>query len=294
MRSRVLIAGTMMVLAGGMLYASKKHSAWLEKSYTSWDQKQVAQLFNQSAWAQTKSFRGQVQGQHGTRTDMGAGAASTGAIGTAGAGVGTTQASDGSSAPLGGIANGTASTGGISTGSATEGVDVPNFSFTARFFSAQPIREAYVRMLQIMNHYDTLPADRQHAFDQQVADRILHFDVSKNVIVMLSFHTNDPNAQRDMNQWFATQTTDTLKQNAYLYVPKAGQIQLVNYIPPQQGGAVLGAQFIFPRNFNGEPILEPGATGKVRFQLSYQPQVNQEMYIDFKPEDMTYKGQLSY
>jgi hypothetical protein len=110
---------------------------------------------------------------------------------------------------------------------------------------------------------------------------------------MLAYHTNDPIAQRDMNQWFATQTTDTLKQNAYLYVPKAGQIQLINYIPPQQGGDVLGAQFIFPRDFNGEPILEPGATGRVRFQF-YQPQINQEMYIDFKADEMMYQGQLSY
>lgn len=261
MRNRFLITGTMMIVAAGMLYASKKRSDWIEKPYTNWNRKQVAEVFNNSPWAETKSFRGQVTGMHGTASDIGAGPANNGSV--------------------------TGTDGG------TLGVDVPDYNFTARFFSALPIREAYVRMLEIMNHYDAMPSARQHAFDQQVANRILHFDASKNVIVFLAYQTNDPVQQRNMNQWFATQTTDTLKQNAYLYVPKVGQVQLAHYIPPQQGGAVLGAQFIFPRYFNGELILKPGETGRVRFQF-YQPQINQEMYIDFKPENMTYEGQLSY
>jgi len=262
MKTHRLVVALVLVVAGAAaLHAKKKHDNWLDEQFTQWSAQQVSTIFNKSPWAQTKSFRGQVTGMHGTTSDTGAGPASNGAV--------------------------------AGTGGGTLGVDVPDFSFTARFFSAQPIREAYVRMLQITNHYDSLPAEKQRAFDQQVADRILHFDVNKAVIVMLAYHTNDPIAQRDMNQWFATQTTDTLKQNAYLYVPKAGQIQLINYIPPQQGGDVLGAQFIFPRDFNGEPILEPGATGRVRFQF-YQPQINQEMYIDFKPEEMMYQGQLSY
>jgi hypothetical protein len=226
--------------------------------YTKWDQKQVSEMFNNSAWAVTKEFRGQVAGQHGTVTDMGSGPAS-GAI--------------------------------TGTGGGTSGVDVPEFSFTARLFSAQPIREAFVRMQQIMSKYDAMPADKQHAFDQK-ANEYLQLDVSQKVVILLSYHTNDPNSIRDMNQWFNTQTTDTLKQNAYLYSPIAGQLELVKYFPPSQGGG-LGAQFIFPRIFKGEPILQPGA-GKMRFQLSYQPQINQTMYIDFDPKEMTYKDQFSY
>jgi len=261
MRSRrFLIAGTAMILVAGMVYAQKKDKGRMDEPFTKWDQKQVNNVFNNSAWAQTKEFRGQATGMHGTASNMGAGAATNGAV--------------------------------TGTGGGTKGVDNPEFSFTARFFSAQPVREAYVRMLQIMNQYDTLPADRQHAFDQKVAG-LLHADVSQEVTVTLSYHTNDPIAQRDMNQWFNTQTTDTLNQNAYLFTP-AGQITLLKYLPPQEGGGGLGARFIFPRTFKGEPILQPGAKGRLRFQLSWQPQVGQTMYIDFKPEEMTYKGQFSY
>ena len=261
MRSRrFLIAGTAMILVAGMVYARKKDTGWMDEPFTKWDQKQVNEVFNKSAWAVSKTFRGQATGMHGTATNMGATSATNGAV--------------------------------TGTGGGTLGVDVPEYTFTARFFSAEPIREAYVRMLQIMNQYDTLPADRQHAFDQKV-DGLLHADVSTEVTVTLSYHCNDPNSQRDMDQWFNTQTTDTLNQNAYLYTPGAGQITLLKYIPPQGGGG-LGARFIFPRTFKGEPILQPGAKGRLRFQLSWQPQVGQTMYIDFKPQDMTYKGQFSY
>jgi hypothetical protein len=271
MRSRyTLIAGTAIFLSIGMLYAGKKNENWMDKPFSKWDQKQVAEMYNKSAWAVVKSFRGQVAnissngaasaGQHGSVSSMASGGTGSTSLGT--------------------------------SGNATEGTDVTEYSFTARLFSSQPIRDAYVRMLQFMNRYDALPADKQHAFDQQM-DKILHYDVSKQVVIALTYQVNDPNSQRDINQWFNTQTTETLKQNAYLYSPSAGQLELLNYIPPARD-AGLGAQFIFPRTFKGEPILQPNAAGKLRFQLSYQPQVNQMMYIDFDPKEMTYKGELSY
>jgi hypothetical protein len=289
MRShRFLIAGMAMIISLGMLYAGKKHENWMDEPYTKWDQKQVAELFNKSAWAQAKTFRGQVNGPHGTKGDVGS-QTSTGAIGTGGAGVGNPSASDSGSGNPGGGSS--ANAGGLGTSTPTGGVDVPEFTFTARLFSAQPIRDAYVRMLQILNHYDGLSPDKQHAFDQR-AEGILHADVSQQVVVALSYQTNDPNSKRDMDQWFNTQTLDTLKQNAYLFSPIAGQLELLHYKSPAQSGG-LGAEFVFPRNFKGEPILQPGA-GKMRFQLSYQPQINQTMYIDFDPKQMTYKDQFSY
>jgi hypothetical protein len=309
MRSRgFVICGMAMIFSIGMLNAGQKNENWLDKPYTQWDQKEVSELFNKSAWAQTKSFRGQAAnisrtgaaraGQHGTVTDMGAGPNTTGSFGTGGAGANAPSASrsgSGGGARTGGAganapsASRSGSGGGARTGSTTEGVDVPEFSFTARLFSAQPIRDAYVRMLQIMNHYDGLPPDKQHAFDQGL-DRFLHADFSQHVVIALSYQTNDPIAQRNMDKWFNTQTVDTLKQNAYLFSPIAGQLELVKYFPAQ---GEFGAEFVFPRLFKGEPILQPGA-GKMRFQLSYQPQIHQIMYIDFDSKEMTYKDQFSY
>jgi len=261
MRSRrFLIAGAAMIMSIGMLNAGKKHEneSWMEEPYTKWNQKEVVEVFNKSAWAQTKDFRGQVTGQHGTATDMGSGSASGGITGT---------------------------------GGGTLGTDVTQFSFTVRLFSAQPVREAFVRMQQLLKHYDEMPANKQKVLDQQ-SDSLLHADFSQQVVVTLSYVVNDPIARRDMDQWFNTQTTETLNQNAYLYSPIAGQLVLLKYFPPQQSGG-LGAQFIFPRIFKGEPILQPGS-GKMRFQIGWVSQVNQTIYVDFDPKEMTYKGQFSY
>jgi hypothetical protein len=288
MRNRgLLICGMAMIFSKGMLYAQKENENWMDEPYTKWDQKQAADLYNKSAWAQTKSFRGQAAdisragaaraGQHGTVTDMGTGGNTTGSLGTGGAGASASSASQSRSG------------GRARTGSPTEGVDVQEFSFTARLFSAQPIRDAYVRMLQIMNHYDGLPPDRQHTFDEQL-DRFLHADFSQQVVITLTYQCNDPIAQLNLNKWFNTQTTDTLKQNAYLFSPIAGQLELRKYFPNQGG---FGAEFVFPRLYKGEPILQPGA-GNLRFQLNHPPLIHQIMYIDFDPKDMTYKDQLSY
>jgi len=255
-----LIVGTAMLLSIGVLYAGKKHENWMDEPYTKWDQKQVAELFNKSAWVQTKSFRGQAA----TFNQQGV---------ASGAEHGSAQ-------------------GTFGTGGGTAGTDVTEFSFTARLFSAQPVREAYVRMLQIMNRYDAMPADQQHAFDQKVGG-LLHADVSQEVVITLAYQINDPIAAKDLNQWFNTQTAQTLNQNAYLFTPSAGQVQLDKYFTPQQGGG-LGARFIFPRTFHNEPILQPAATGKMRFQISWVPQINQPLYVDFDPKEMTYKGQFSY
>ena len=286
MRNRgLLICSLAMIFSIGILYAQKENENWMDKPYTKWDQQQVAELYNKSAWAQAKSFRGQGAnisrtgaarlGEHGTVTDMGGGGNTTGSFGTGRGGA--------SSASRGG------SGGGGGSGGATEGTDLQEFSFTARLFSAQPIRDAYVRMLQITNHYDGLPPDGQHAFDQQM-DRFLHADFSQNVVITLTYQCNDPVAQLNLNKWFNTQTTDTLKQNAYLFSPIAGQLELFKYFPNQGG---FGAEFVFPRLFKGEPILQPGA-GNLRFQLNRPPLIHQIMYVDFDSKQMTYKDQFSY
>jgi hypothetical protein len=41
--------------------------------------------------------------------------------------------------------------------SGSMGENESKYQFAVRLFSAVPIRQAYVRMLQIMNHYDSLP-----------------------------------------------------------------------------------------------------------------------------------------
>jgi hypothetical protein len=168
------------------------------------------------------------------------------------------------------------------------GQNETKFQFTVRLFSAQPVREAYVRMLQLMNNYDTLPPDRQQAFDAQEGG-VAKADPGDEVVVAVAFACNDQRGSRDLKYFFDTVTTATLNQNAFLYSSSAGQIALAKYVPPQSG---IGCRFIYPRTFQGKPILQ-AEDKELRFQV-YVPPRGQELMVGFKPAKMVYHGNFCY
>lgn len=169
-----------------------------------------------------------------------------------------------------------------------EGEKEINNRFTVRLFSARPIREAYVRMLQIMNNYDSLPPERRRDFDSRV-NGLLRADVSDEVVVAVAFTSNSSDANLSVKRFLGTATTETLNQSVYLYSP-VGRLELRKYIPPGQEGS--GARFIFPRLQNGKPVLEPGKQ-ELRFDL-YVPPIHQRLLVGFKASEMFYKGELAY
>ncbi|HEV2494988.1 MAG TPA: hypothetical protein VG204_18145 [Terriglobia bacterium] len=168
------------------------------------------------------------------------------------------------------------------------GQNETKYQFTVRLFSAQPIRDAYVRMLQLMNNYDTLPPERRQEFDSRVS-KIASVDPGDEVVVAVAYACSDPQGSRDLKRFLDTATTATLSQSAFLYTSSAGQIALEKYLPPDAG---IGSRFIYPRTFKGQPILQ--ATDKeMRFQISI-PQVGQDLIVGFKPAKMVYKGKSTY
>lgn len=161
--------------------------------------------------------------------------------------------------------------------------------FTVRFFSARPVREAYVRMLQIMNNYDRMGPDERKEFEARF-NRALKIDVSNRVIIAVEFASNIPDTHRDMKQFLDTSRTDMLKQSVYLISQRVGRVQLLEYHPPSPDGT--GAKFVFPRVVDGKPMVEPGDK-EVRFEW-YVPVVDQKIYLNFKVSKMVYRGELNY
>lgn len=168
------------------------------------------------------------------------------------------------------------------------GTNEYKYQFTVRLFSAVPIRQAYVRLLQLMNNYDSLPPDRQKEFDGKVGG-LATASTDDEVIVAVAYSTNDPQGSRDLDRFFKTSTTQTLNQSAYLYTTTAGQLELKKYLPPGSG---IGCRFIFPRSYNGKPVLTP-EDKDLRFQV-YIPRIDQNLLVGFKPSKMTYDGKLTY
>ncbi len=55
----------------------------------------------------------------------------------------------------------------------SQGINEAHHNFTVRMFSALPMRQAYVRMLQLMNNYDRLTPERQKDFDSRITQPML-------------------------------------------------------------------------------------------------------------------------
>ena len=164
------------------------------------------------------------------------------------------------------------------------------YRFTVRFFSALPVREAYVRMARLMNNYDQMAEDQRKEFDVRF-QKALALDVSDRVIIAVDYpDTNDPNAARELRSAFEMATTDTMKQRVYLIGQKVGRVQIRDYFPPSSDGT--GAKFIFPRTVNGQPVV--GSQDKeVRFDFT-SPATNQHIFMTFKAQKMLFQGQPSY
>ena len=165
-----------------------------------------------------------------------------------------------------------------------------NFNkFTIRFFSALPIREAYVRMFQISNNYDQMMPEQRQEFDARF-NRALGLDVKDRVIVAVDFASSDPDTNRDMKHFFDISTAETLKQDVYLISQGLGRIELKEYYPPSPDGT--GAKFVFPRTINGTAIVQAGDR-EINLEF-YVPPVDQKLLVKFKAAQLSYRGELNY
>jgi hypothetical protein len=163
--------------------------------------------------------------------------------------------------------------------------------FTIRFFSALPVREAYVRMARLMNNYDQMSAEQRQELDKRF-QRALSLDVTDRVIVSIDYDSNNPDAMREYRQMFEQLTADRLKQSVYLITRRLGRVELREYFPPSADGT--GAKFVFPRTVNGQPVFMP-EDKEIRFDFELpRPTSNFHISLPFKSAKMAYQGQLSY
>jgi len=125
-------------------------------------------------------------------------------------------------------------------------------TFYIRFLSARPIREAYARVQQIQNGYDRMEADQRRRFDDALLPN-LELDVSKWIVVSISFRSNDPNEESSVRRFFQSETVETLKNKVFLSTPTCPQVEISAYFPQREES--VGAKFVFPREINGHPLV---------------------------------------
>lgn len=151
-----------------------------------------------------------------------------------------------------------------------------------RFLSAQPIRGAFARMVELnQKHPD--PALREQL--QNFVDR--KFD--DWIVITVEYEVKEGWDSGALRQAFANSNTETLKHYTYLETDDGQRLPLQEYKTPINDG--LGAKFIFPRQVNGHPFITPGAKD-VRFhsELGRFLRIN----VQFKVSEMMSNGSLEY
>jgi len=155
-------------------------------------------------------------------------------------------------------------------------------TYGIRFFSARPVRRAFVRMIQLQRK--DLPPDtmtRLNTFAEVASD--------DSIIIAVTIENPDANMLGKAMQIVRNATTTEIKNTTYLERSDGKRIFLDQYTPP--GGDGFGARFIFPRMLDGKPFLDT-EVASVRFVSDLGNSV--KMNMTYKVKDMMLDGKLEY
>jgi hypothetical protein len=163
-------------------------------------------------------------------------------------------------------------------------------TFYVRFLSAQPVREAYARIQQIQHGYDTMLPEKKRQFEQTQLPN-LNMDVSRWIVLSVSFRSNDPNEESSVRHFFQSETVETLKNKAFLSTSTFPQVELSAYYPQQEES--IGAKFVFRREINGIPVVTKDCR-KVTLELLGVPGTNSRLCTTFEVKPMIVDNQLIF
>jgi len=163
-------------------------------------------------------------------------------------------------------------------------------TFYVRFLSARPIREAYARIQQIHYGYDKMSPDEKRRFDRAQSAN-LEMNVSRWIVVSVSFRSNDPNEESSMRRFFQSETVQTLKTKAFLSTQSFPQLELSAYFPPREES--VGAKFVFPREVNGVSVVTKDCEN-VTLELLEIAGANSRLRAIFDVKSMIVNGELIY
>ena len=142
-----------------------------------------------------------------------------------------------------------------------------NVKYSIRFFSARPVRQAFVRTIQLS----------QPKLEPDVISRMNSFaelPPSDWIIIAVTIESTEKRLLGKVLQIIDSAATGILKNTTYLERNDGKRLFLEEYMPPGKDG--FGARFIFPRITDERPFLTPEFT-EVRFVSEFGTTVKLNM-----------------
>ena len=155
-------------------------------------------------------------------------------------------------------------------------------TFGIRFFSARPVRQAFIRMIQLQKK-DLEPdvIQRMNTFAEVPS--------ADSIIIAVTIEGTDKRSLGKTMQLIESAATGTLKNATYLERNDGKRLFLEQYVPPGKDG--FGARFIFPRMVDERPFLST-EFNDVRFVSEFGTSI--KLNMRFKVSDMMMDGKLEY
>lgn len=155
-------------------------------------------------------------------------------------------------------------------------------TYGIRFFSARPVRQAFVRMIQLQQkNLSPETVERLNGFAEKTS--------KDSIVIAVTIEGPDSNLLGKAMGIVWNASTPTLKPTTYLERNDGQRLFLQEYVPPGKDG--FGARFVFPRTLDGKPFLTPDFT-IVRFVSDLGSSMN--FHMTFKVKDMVVDGQMEY
>lgn len=239
-----------------VLFAANSAFAQKPKPWTEWSEKEAAKILNESAWGQTESETTETQP-------------------TSSSAITSTLAARAEERNLDRAKS-------VESGDARAKTTALTVRYRVRWLSAKPIRQAFVRMVEIQSQGANPERMTQlRAF----VDR----DFGDYIVLTVSLDGSDQKRLALAMREIASADEAVLQKVIYLERKDGKRIFLTNYRPPIQDG--LGAKLVFPRTVDGKPFID-NDSGEVRFFADLGETV--KLQRRFKVAEMMYDGKLEY
>ncbi len=135
------------------------------------------------------------------------------------------------------------------------GEKTPEMHYNVELQSALPIREAVIRLSQINQKYDKMPAAEKKDFDAK-ADSYLNANYDDVIRIHVTFGSNLQSFEREMATYWKAIPPEAPPVDMYLITEKGDRVPPIRINSPQTGA--YSFDLIFPRTRNREPIVHDG------------------------------------
>ena len=168
-----------------------------------------------------------------------------------------------------------------------EGAANPEVDYKIAIRTARPIREALVRATALEQKYEQMDSAARAQFDQKWNAYLAQ--VPDKIIFHVRYSSNATEIDRQLANYWQTQTLDTLKVDTYLNSPDGERITPIAFWAGK--GASREFQIAFPRP--KEPLTKSSFSVEFKHpDVTSQP--SSRITARFSVKDLEYKGEVTY